>query len=54
MLYKNRNKIVPDYNEILDDYDFTIAISRDSMRHTSVALRYNKLKGLVNKYSVEQ
>ena len=54
MLYKNRVKLVPDYRAILDDYNFEIAISRDSMRHTSVALRYDKLKELVDKYSVEQ
>ena len=53
VLYKNRNKIIPDYRTILDDYNFEIAISRDSMRHTSVSLRYNKLKELVKKYTVE-
>ena len=46
--------MVPEYRDILDDLNFEIAISRDSMRHTSVALRYNKLNGLVKKYSVEQ
>lgn len=54
MLYKNRTKLIPDYRAILDDYSFEIAISRDSMRHTSVALRYTKLKELAKKYSVEQ
>ena len=54
ILLKNRNKMVPEYRDILDDLSFEIAISRDSMRHTSVALRYNKLNGLVKKYSVEQ
>lgn len=54
ILYKNRTKLIPDYRAILDDYGFEIAISRDSMRHTSVALRYNKLKELAKKYSVEQ
>ena len=54
ILYKNRNKMVPEYREILDDMNFEIAISRDSMRHTSVALRYNKLNELVRKYSIEQ
>lgn len=53
VLYKNRIKMVPDYRAILDDPDFGIAISRDSMRHTSVAMRYGRLKQLVNKYSVE-
>ncbi|MCR5574116.1 MAG: DUF262 domain-containing protein [Bacteroidaceae bacterium] len=52
-LHKNRTKLVPDYRSILDDYNFEIAISRDSMRHTSVALRYDRLKELVNKYTVE-
>ena len=54
VLYKNRMKLIPDYRAILDDYNFEIAISRDSMRHTSVALRYDKLNELVNKYSIEQ
>lgn len=54
VLYKNRTKIIPDYRAILDDYNFEIAISRDSMRHTSVSLRYDKLKELVKKYTVEQ
>ena len=54
VLFKNRNKMVPEYRDLLDDLNFEIAISRDSMRHTSVALRYNKLNGLVKKYSVEQ
>ena len=53
IFYKNRNKMIPDYRAILDDPDFGIAISRDSMRHTSVAMRYNNLKDLVKKYSVE-
>lgn len=54
MLYKNRNKLVPDYRAILDNPDFEIAISRDSMRHTSVAMRYSQLKNLVEHYSIEQ
>lgn len=53
VFYKNRNKIESDYRAILDDLNFEIAISRDSMRHTSVALRYNKLKDLVHKYTIE-
>ena len=53
ILYKNRNKMVPDYRSILDDPDFGIAISRDSMRHTSVTMRYLRLKDLVDIYSVE-
>lgn len=52
-LYKNRTKMMPEYREILEDITFEIAISRDSMRHTSVSLRYEKLKDLVKKYSVE-
>lgn len=53
VLYKNRNRLVPDYRAILDDPDFDIAISRNSMHHTSVALRYSKLRELVQKYTVE-
>lgn len=54
MLYKNRNKIIPDYRSILDDYNFEIAISRNSMQHASVSLRYRKLNELVDKYTTEQ
>lgn len=53
ILYKNRNKMFPEYREILDDPSFEIAISRDSMRHTSVAMRYQKLNSLLNKYKIE-
>ncbi len=54
VIHKNRNKLVPDYRAILDNPNFEIAISRDSMRHTSVAMRYLQLKELVKKYTVEQ
>ena len=51
-LYKNRNKMLAMYREILDDPNFEIAISRDSMKHASVALRYDKLSNLVKMYSI--
>ena len=34
---------------VLKDKDFDVAISRDSMRHSSVSYRYKKLKALINK-----
>lgn len=52
-LYKNRNKMLEEYREILDEPNFEIAISRDSMKHASVSMRYEKLSNLVNKFSVE-
>ena len=39
-----------EYGILLKTKAFEIAISRDSMRHTSVAFRYEKLKELLNKF----
>ena len=41
-----------EYRELLDDPYFTIAISRDSMKHLSVKMRFEKLEELMNKYFV--
>ena len=38
-----------EYASLLKDKDFDVAISRDSMRHSSVSYRYKKLKALINK-----
>lgn len=38
-----------EYANLLKDKDFDVAISRDSMRHSSVSYRYKKLKALINK-----
>lgn len=48
----HRNLFMYDYSKLLDDEKFIIAISRDSMRPSSVVLRYNKLKNLIKKYTL--
>ena len=40
-----------EYRRLLDDEAFSIAISRDSMKHLSVKLRFDKLTEIINKYS---
>lgn len=49
-LTKNRAQLIREYTQILGREDFVIAISRDSMKHASVSLRFNLLKSLVQKY----
>ena len=49
-LTKNRAQLIREYTQILGKEDFVIAISRDSMKHASVSLRFNLLKSLVQKY----
>lgn len=49
-LVKNKNNFMKDYIPHLSDYDFIIAISRDSMKHLSVKYRFNLLSNIVEKY----
>lgn len=51
-LSDHRNQFMDDYSKLLDDEKFIIAISRDSMRPSSVVLRYNKLEDLIKKYTL--
>lgn len=51
-LLDHRNQFMDDYSKLLDDEKFIIAISRDSMRPSSVVLRYNKLEDLIKKYTL--
>ena len=50
-LYSNRKKLLYEYSLLLSDYKFIISISRDSMKHSSVAYRYQKISELISKYS---
>ena len=50
-LYTNRNKLIDEYSQLLSDYKFIISISRDSMKHSSVTYRYQKISELISKYS---
>lgn len=51
-LCSQRERFMEEYRRLLDDPYFAIAISRDSMKHLSVKIRFEKLKELMNKYSV--
>ena len=51
-LYSRSGLFMKEYRELLDDPYFTIAISRDSMKHLSVKMRFEKLEELMNKYFV--
>ena len=51
-LSDHRNQFMDDYSKLLDDEKFIIAISRDSMRPSSVALRYNTLEKLIKNYTL--
>lgn len=50
--FVHRNQFMDDYSKLLDDEKFIIAISRDSMRPSSVALRYNTLENLIKIYTL--
>lgn len=49
-LCRNKDAMTGEYCKILENPDFEIAISRDSMRHGSVSRRFNELKMLIHKY----
>lgn len=50
-LYNNRKSMMDEYSKLLTDYKFIISISRDSMKHLSVAYRYQMINDLITKYS---
>jgi hypothetical protein len=51
LLCTNKKSFMVEYRRLLDDEAFSIAISRDSMKHLSVKLRFEKLTEIINKYS---
>lgn len=51
-LRSNRKQFLQDYIPIISSSDFQIAISRDSMKNTSVKNRFEQFNELVKKYSV--
>jgi len=51
-LNRNKVKMEPEYHRILESYDFQLSISRDSMKSPAVKSRFEKLKALVDKYSI--
>jgi hypothetical protein len=50
-LLQNKKELLNEYTKILDNLDFQIAISRDSMKNTAVKNRFEKLKYLIAKYT---
>ena len=51
-LSRNKAKMEPEYHRILETYDFQLSISRDSMKSPAVKSRFEKLKSLIDKYSI--
>jgi len=49
-LLKNKKDFLVEYQTILDDEKFQIAVSRDSMKHLSVKYRFDTLKELLATY----
>lgn len=49
-LLLNKNKFLDAYKPLLDDTEFIISISRDSMKHTSVKSRFDNLKKLLKQF----
>lgn len=50
-LLANRENMIEEYSQLLADYKFIISISRDSMKHASVAYRYQNINEIITKYS---
>jgi uncharacterized protein with ParB-like and HNH nuclease domain len=50
-LLKNKSAFIKDYNKIIEEQLFQIAISRDSMKHGSVKFRFDIISELINKYT---
>jgi uncharacterized protein with ParB-like and HNH nuclease domain len=51
VLLKNKHNFLKEYESIIDNYEFQLNISRDSMKNTAVKSRFDRLKGLILKYS---
>jgi len=49
-LLNNKNEFMEEYKKIINDDNFGIAISRDSMKHYSVKDRFDKILNLINRY----
>jgi uncharacterized protein with ParB-like and HNH nuclease domain len=51
-LNNNKSKMEHEYHRILESYDFQLSISRDSMKTPAVKSRFEKIKSLIDKYSI--
>ena len=50
-LYKNKLIMMADYEKLINDFDFVIIISRDSMKPTSIKKRFDIINNLIQTYS---
>ncbi len=50
-LYTNKDIFMREYTRLINNYDFVLTISRDSMKAPSVKSRFEKIIELINKYS---
>ena len=50
ILCSHKNHFLNEYKPFLDDTDFIISISRDSMKHAAVKSRFDSLNNLLQKY----
>lgn len=51
-LLSHQKQFLNEYKPLLDDTDFIISISRDSMKHAAVKLRFDTLNNLLMKYTL--
>lgn len=51
ILYKNKQLMMADYEKLINDFDFVIIISRDSMKPTSIKKRFDIINKLIQTYS---
>jgi hypothetical protein len=50
-LFTQREALMESYRPLIDNYDFQIMISRDSMKNYAVKDRFIKIKGLIEQFS---
>lgn len=51
-LLSHKKQFLNEYKPLLDNTDFIISISRDSMKHAAVKLRFDSLNNLLMKYTL--
>lgn len=50
-LLNNKYLMFEEYKKLIDDYDFVVIISRDSMKPTSIKRRFDLINNLIHTYS---
>lgn len=51
-LYKRKDEMMMDYEDLINDNDFVIIISRDSMKPASIKKRFEIISNLIQTYSI--